>query len=44
MLKVDALDFFDDYQDTCGTFEDALKLLRDWYFSNERRAQILTEW
>lgn len=43
MLKNDELDFFDEYNDTCRTFEDTLKLLRDWCSSDYGISRILTE-
>ena len=44
MLKSDALDFFDEYQDQCKTYNDALDMLRNWYLSAEQRARILNQW
>lgn len=44
MLKDDALDYFDDYQDNCADHEEAFEMLRKWYHSSEQRARILTEW
>lgn len=44
MLKGDALDFFDDYQEGCTSYEDAFTLLRNWYLSAEQRARVLAQW
>lgn len=35
MLKEDAPYFFHEYQDSCRKFEDALKMLHNWYNSTE---------
>lgn len=42
IMKGDALNYYANNCSDCRTFDDAMKLLKEWYNSDDRTARILT--
>lgn len=43
MIKGDALNYFANNSKSCGTFDDAMRILRSWYKGDDRQARILSK-
>lgn len=44
MLKGDAMNYYANNSASCNSFDDAMKILRECYNSDDRKARILTQW
>ena len=44
MLTGDALNYFSNNSRACNSFDDAMKTLREWYNSDDKKSRILSKW